>query len=79
MKKTPWYPASIKPIREGVYEIQMQVIEDRLGGYAIEQGFCYFGMVGWAVTQSTVEEAKARGAILGSQHKAWRGLAKEPK
>lgn len=74
MKKTEWYPSHVKPVREGVYEVLMQVIEDRLGGQAIEQGFCYFGRGGWAVIKSTPEEAKARGLILGSQHKAWRGL-----
>jgi hypothetical protein len=77
MKTTEWFPAHVKPVRVGVYEILMQVIEDRLGGQALEQGFCYFGGVGWAVTQSTPEDAKARGAILGSQHKAWRGLTEK--
>jgi hypothetical protein len=74
---TPWYPADVKPVRPGVYEVLFRVIEDRLGGHALEQGFCYFGTVGWATTQSTVEEAIAKGVILGSQHKAWRGL-REP-
>ncbi len=74
---TAWYPADMKPVRPGVYEVLFKVIEDRLGGYAFEHGFCYFGTVGWATTQSTVEDAIAKGVILGSQHKAWRGL-KEP-
>jgi len=75
MKLTPWFPVRIKPARVGVYEVKLEVIEDRLGGTAIEQGFCYWGGDMWAVIKSTPDEAYARRVMVGSQHKAWRGLA----
>jgi hypothetical protein len=74
MKRTPWFPACIKPVHIGVYEARIQVIEDRFGGYGI-QGFSKWMGDGWSRVYCTPEEAQ-QACIRGAQPKAWRGIVK---
>lgn len=68
---TPWFPASVKPVRDGVYEAIH-------GGW--EHGFARFENGFWQFLLATPELAEATPFSHGaSQNKEWRGLAKEPK
>lgn len=74
MNLTPWYPARIKPLRSGVYEV-------RWHGDGSRWRWCYWTGSEWANTGTNKAEAAARktwtnGAV---QSKSWRGLAEEPK
>lgn len=78
MKKTPWFPAGIKPVREGPYEVWSATYESA-GWYAWWDGkkwgpaFKYGGQkrsirISYGCRQSA-------GAI---QDRHWRGLAQKP-
>ena len=71
---TPWFPHEIKPVRDGVYEVQYD-----LGTEEIFCGYAYWTGNRWTNALSTVDGAYQRrdwveGAI---QKKSWRGLTKE--
>jgi len=71
MKLTPWFPAKVKPVRAGVYEIQ----EDELPVW-----YRRWDGKNWYVGDPTPEGAAQERTILASWFRApWRGLAKEPK
>ena len=65
---TPWFPADVKPVRLGVYEVQMNNCR-----------FAYFDGERWGWAFSTVRKAnKDRHTTGAIQSKVWRGLNKEP-
>ena len=69
-KLTPWFPGHIKPVRPGVYEVDMRVCCE----FALWDG----GRWGWA--HSTIKQAnRFRATDRACQHKKWRGLAEQPK
>jgi hypothetical protein len=78
MKLTPVFPASILPVRSGVYATQ-QIDEDgNLGPF----GCSYFDATDriWGCTHRTVDEAAANPEFeFAVQTKMWQGLAEEPK
>ncbi len=71
-KLTPWFPASVKPVHVGVYEIT-----ERLLG----TGYCYWNGYEWANMGSSINKAyENRDWLEGAyQSKNWRGLAEQPK
>lgn len=73
-KLTPWFPASVKPARNGVYEVEGP--EDLGRNY-----FSYFDGERWHGQWFTPERARAKapGIGIGLQSDKWRGLAQEPK
>lgn len=73
MKLTPWFPASVKPARVGVYE-------KRTSGHHATQWAGWDGRV-WNVLCLTPEEAAAEmdGHPTCFPDDEWRGLAEEPK
>jgi hypothetical protein len=70
MKLTPWFPANVKPVRAGVYEIQ-----DSLAAW-----YRRWDGMNWYVGDSEPERAAQETIVLASYLRApWRGLAEEPK
>ena len=69
MEKTEWFPAEIKPVREGVYE--------RNCGKA---KFAYWDGCNWFLSSDHVERAVYYRDIeqYGSRYLDWRGLAENP-
>ena len=65
---TPWFPADVKPVRPGVYEVQ-----------TITGRFAYFDGYSWGWSFATKREAERdRDPWYAMQKKLWRGLNKEP-
>ena len=63
---TKWFPAEIKPVIIGVY----QVFNDK--------SYAYWDGKRWGWTAISVASAVTRKATAGaSQHKDWRGLTKK--
>ncbi len=70
MKLTPWFPADVKPVRAGVYEIQ----DSAASWYRRWDG------KNWYIGDATPERAAQEAVVLASYLRApWRGLAEEPK
>ena len=72
-KMTPWFPAHIKPVREGVYEIQWWYVD------CWDYGFSYWNGEQWTNSTETPEKAllhkkRTGGAI---QDKKRRGITEK--
>lgn len=68
MKKTPWFNYSVKPVREGVYEVLCK------GRYA------YWNGKRWGWMAISIEKADMHRCTTGAvQYKDWRGLTGESK
>ena len=68
MKKTRWFPGSVKPVRVGVYECR-------------GKWFRYFGESGWYAAAPSPEQAYKRFLIRFPaimQDNPWRGLSTKP-
>jgi hypothetical protein len=71
MKHTPWFPANVKPVRAGVYEIQ----DDGPPAW-----YRRWDGKDWYVGDATPKRAAQEAVVLASYLRApWRGLAEEPK
>jgi|APGre2960657373_1045057.scaffolds.fasta_scaffold136004_1 hypothetical protein len=70
MKLTPWFPANVKPVRVGVYEVRMKA-----------PWYRYWDGVHWHAGHCTSELACALPhlPIENTPPEPWRGLAEEPK
>lgn len=72
MKKTPWFPADIKPVHVGVYETR-----------AYNDEFIFFRFWNgseWGPAAICVSDAYANAFFQGlTQDVKWRGLATKPK
>lgn len=69
-KLTPWFPASVYPVRIGVYEVES---DNSSVGYSLWDG-SYFRSI-----CATVDKAESTLAHIGDYHGLiWRGLAKKP-
>ena len=73
--RTPWYPASVKPARPGVYEIQGQK-NGSPEGYAMYSLATYIQGY-WSATCQTPEAAKSTHFLNISNVRPWRGLARK--
>lgn len=71
-ERTGWYPASIKPVRVGVYQRDMQ--DSGNGEYSFWDGESWGG---WG--NSIEIAARNAGSKSSVQDANWRGLAQEPK
>jgi hypothetical protein len=69
MKLTPWFPANVKPVRVGVYQVRDT---DTLPWYRRWDG------AHWHIGAESVRIAAATSMPIDSQL-PWRGLAEEPK
>lgn len=78
MKETEWFPADIKPVREGVYETISPVFGER--GW-----FCYWSGKYWC--QASFDSGSQARSIIHAnairirsswQDRRWRGLAQKP-
>lgn len=67
MKKTAWYPASLKPVHIGVYETD-------LGSAFSRFGFSYWDGNHWSNQYGLPETAEKYCDSPGAQDKCWRGL-----
>ena len=70
MKRTPWYPESIKPVREGVYECWYD-------GYPEEQHYPL--MRRWTGSKWVFPTYGGESEFGLSERDQWRGLTKEAK
>lgn len=64
LERTDWYPAYVKPLREGTYEIQFEV---RIGGFIFGAHF----------TTATYKHA-IRAWDTPKRVVLWRGLKEDP-
>lgn len=72
MKLTPWFHASVKPTRHGVYQVCCLAWPNGSDEYA------YFGIAGWGWAHNTPKAANRYRKVAGAtQAKSWRGLASE--
>ena len=70
---TPWFPASLKPARIGLYRVKWR----RLGEGPAE--WCWWNGSRWAWSYGTTKDALSDKETEGAhQHKLWRGLASNP-
>lgn len=67
-KLTPWFPADVTPVREGVYETT----------FRCWTGYSHWDGYGWSNQQET-KNLDAEWRSGASQNKNWRGLAQDPK
>ncbi len=72
MKLTPWFPANVKPVRVGVYEIHSNTTTP---------WYRHWDGLNWCAGERTPWEAGYLEFIpLGAAFaEPWRGLAEEPK
>ena len=74
MKTTPWFDMSVKPARDGVYELLLK--NKGLICYArFWRGFWRRTM--WRRDLAAIQRSHSIGVMLGDV-KAWRGLAEKP-
>lgn len=66
---TPWFPADVKPVRKGVYEVR---------DFNIEKEYSFWDGVEWKARQLTPSHAALRLHKAHTQEKKWRGLASDP-
>jgi hypothetical protein len=64
MKKTKWFPANVKPAREGVYQRK----------YSWGVDYAYFNGRDWGVSEDTTEGAFLWRNTLSAMECKWRGL-----
>lgn len=77
-KLTPWFPADVKPVRDGIYFVR-QLRDDRKSGIVIFEGYCYWIGSRWGSASGSKAGAKRMKNDRGFQNKPWRGLTKEAK
>ena len=65
MKKTPWFPGDVKPVRPGVYERQYEV------GVYYSQFDGSTWRCGWRDAHTAINETR----VSPFQANPWRGLA----
>lgn len=73
MKKTEWFPESVKPVRTGVYQTRTDY-EKWLGDK--DEWYQYWDGITWRATGTTVDRAY-NVALFSSgdfSHVEWRGL-----
>ena len=69
MKKTPWFPGTVKPVRRGVYEVKLPP-----GPW-----FRYWDGIRWCLGGHTPQQAmKMRDRSEPWKPDPWRGLAEKP-
>jgi hypothetical protein len=70
MKLTPWFPADVKPVRVGVYEVRMKA-----------PWYRYWDGVHWHAGHCTPKLAcpLSHMPLEETPSEPWRGLAEEPK
>lgn len=72
-KLTPWFPASVKPVRDGVY--QTRPVRNTDGPEYQHWNGVFWGRV-CSTSNSAYLDRNYRSIFQNDQ---WRGLAKEPK
>lgn len=74
-KLTGWFPPEIKPVREGIYQVQV-----RLAGKTKIDFILYskFQKGRWMIAEAYIETAQNCNHISLKQEKTWRGLAQQP-
>jgi hypothetical protein len=69
---TPWFPGDVKPARPGVYQ-------RKYGAFQEETGYSRWDGKRWYFRATTPEMAARDSTETINPHRAWRGLAEEPK
>lgn len=69
---TPWFPADVKPTREGIYIVQnMYDSDSSLWNYWNGKKWC-------GASEGFAGAMDYLGGMMAFQDRVWRGLAKEP-
>lgn len=75
-KLTPWFPPEVKPARDGVYEVRINVVYEG-------DRYARWWRGKWRFTAATIADARreqAESFDCASRYFAgWRGLAEPPK
>ena len=78
MKKTKWFPCSVKPVHPGLYEVYFQHLPPDKGGYVT--GLCRFSGGRWRKWVTGLDTGNSAtgdvrpGFMSGDK---WRGIQKE--
>jgi len=75
---TDWFPASVKPVRVGVYEVKGNVCDEDHPAYAHWDGEHWGDFIG-IMHLADGQGFKYEAGSDACQNKIWRGLSKEPK
>ena len=75
-EKTPWFDGSVKPVRNGPYEVQAKGHEDRTFFSAYRRGQ-FHGC--WSDPDEAIKALSYKGPRCWGEVKSWRGLTKEAK
>ena len=67
-KMTPWYPASVKPVRKGLYQTRMP-------GQTSPDGYQKWGVRFWCAWDNSAKIAEQSSVKSNFQNPEWRGLA----
>lgn len=70
MKKTPWFPGDVKPVRAGVYERQFQ--------HGLTFPYSRWNGSYWCMSDLNCDDAGCQHEPSSSQFEPWRGLAEKP-
>ena len=73
MNLTDWFPGSVKPVHNGVYQ------REYIFGKAKVPYYCYWDGKQWFLSGATADEAEAcvqSGLVAPNQSLRWRGVLK---
>jgi hypothetical protein len=76
MELTEWYPAHIKPVRQGVYELEVYELD--YWKFTPTLMFSCWDGKQWLWIADNVDKAATRICPAQSQNRRWRGLAARP-
>lgn len=71
---TDWYPAHVKPVRDGVYERDVSGIS--AGNFSYWANGLWHG---WSIWEDAAEANYLKGYVSSLQNRPWRGLAERAK
>lgn len=72
MKKTPWFPGTVKPVHVGVYERKYPVFK----GHIVLMS--YWNGYSWCLGGTDAYTAFLYRQVMVDSEHPWRGLAKKP-
>ena len=69
---TPWFPAHIKPVRVGVYEVRLVFTPSDF-----DDGYAYYDGEKWSCMVCDFSDVERAGFWGAEQKKAWRGFTQD--
>lgn len=78
-KLTPWFSGSVKPVRDGVYEVRRDLYDFKTRKFVSKQHKLEFRDGAWHYTMSSrMSLPDSLAAMGGGTRGVWRGLARNP-